>query len=370
LSGVASWAPFMASSRVATILVKRGIYLAIVLVIVVLLTAVIIGATGYDKQVLEAIIQGQVQAFKQNLQRQNVPTEKILQLTEEYKKNLTHLYGLDKPWYERVIPMALRTLKLDLGYVQQEQVANVVGEQLPLKVSTAILEVLPRTVVMITVAEAICAVIVLYLGPMIAYKRGSLADKAAITYAAIMNALPVWWIALVAMFFFGYYLHIAPTRYRDVIYYINHFWDDPLHNFVEILRYAWLPIVVVVISFLGSWLYSVRAIAIRVVGEDYVAVARAKGLPEKLVVRRYVLRVIAGPVLTIVILNLALSIGGFIITESVFGWPGMGSLYYAAIMSGDAPTIIALIYMTTLVYVVARFILEVLYIVLDPRVRY
>ena len=125
----------------------------------------------------------------------------------------------------------------------------------------------------------------------------------------------------------------------------------------------------VVVSFLGGWFYSVRAVAIRVVSEDYVVVAKAKGLPERMVTRRYVLRVIAGTVMTFLILGLAGSIGGFIITESIFDWPGMGTLYYIAIRTGDGPTILGLIYITTLVYIIGRFILEVLYVVLDPRVR-
>lgn len=360
----------MASSRVVSVLVKRGIFLVIALVLIVILAAVIIGATGYDKKVLEAIIEGQVRAYKQSLQQRGIPSEKINQLVQDHKKQLEHYYGLDRPWYYRVLPLALRTLTLNLGNVTQNQVAEVVGEPLPLRVSTAILTVLPRTIIMITIAELICGVIVLLMGPMIAYKRGSLLDKAAITYAAVMNALPVWWLGLIAIFFFGYYLHIAPTRYRDVIAYINNFWESPLSNLLAIMHYAWLPMVIVIISFLGTWLYGVRAIALRVVSEDYVAVARAKGLPEKLVIRRYVLRVIAGPALTIVILGLAGSLGGFIITESVFGWPGMGSLYYAAITSGDSATILGLIYVTTLVYIVARFILEVLYVWLDPRVKF
>lgn len=360
----------MASSRVASVLVKRGIFLFVALVLIVVLAAVIIGATGYDTKVLQAIIEGQVRAYKQSLQQKGLSAERVNMLVENYTKTLEHIYGLDRPWYYRVLPLAFRTLTLDLGNVTQDQVAEVVGEQLPLRVSTAILKVLPRTIIMITIAELVCGIIVLFVGPLIAYRRGSLVDKAAITYAAVMNALPVWWLGLIAVFFFGYYLHIAPTRYRDVVYYINNFWSSPLHNLVEIAKYAWLPMVIVIISFLGSWLYGVRAIALRVVGEDYVAVARAKGLPENLVIRRYVLRVVAGPALTIVILGLAGSLGGFIITESVFGWPGMGSLYYAAISSGDSATILGLIYVTTLVYIVARFILEVLYVWLDPRVKF
>lgn len=358
------------AGRVASILARRAFFLAIALVIVVLFTCIIIGASGYDKQVLRAIIGSAVQAYRQALQKQNVPAAKIQQLVQQYKEKLIKIYGLNEPWTKRVLPMTWRVLALHLGYVQSNAVANVVGKPLPLTVKDAILTVLPRTIIMVTVAEIICAIIALKLAPLIAYKRGSLLDKSVITYAAIANALPIWWLGIIALFVFGYGLHIAPTNDRIVIEYISELSTHPLQAFIGILKVAWLPIVVVVFGFLGGWLYGIRAIAIRVVNEDYVYVAKAKGLPEDLVVKKYVLRVIAGPVATIVILALAGSIGGFIITESVFNWPGMGSLYYAAIESGDAPTLIGLVYITTLVYIIARFILEVLYVLLDPRVRY
>ncbi|MET1128383.1 MAG: ABC transporter permease [Thermoproteota archaeon] len=360
----------MASSRVLSVLARRAIMLGLALVVVMLLTAVILGASGYDEKVLKAIVTTELQAYIQQLRQQNIPSEKISELVQQRKALLEEIYGLNKQWYERVLPLAVRALILDLGYVKSTEVANIVGAQPPLKVRDAVLIVLPRTVIMLTVAELIVAVIALRLAPLIAYRRGSLLDKAAITYAAVMNALPIWWLALIAIFLLGYYAKIAPTNYRAVISYINNFWDQFPSSLVGILYYAWLPILVVVIGILGGWLYGVRAIAIRVVSEDFVTVARAKGVPENIVVRKYILRVIAGPVATIVILGLAGSIGGFIITESVFDWPGMGSLYYAAITTADAPTILGLVYLTTVVYVVARFILEVLYVVLDPRVRY
>ncbi|WP_228546768.1 ABC transporter permease [Hyperthermus butylicus] len=358
------------TSRIISVLVRRAVLLTIALVVIMLATAVIIGATGYDKKILQAIVETELQAYRQQLVQQNIPTADIQKLVEQRRQELVQIYGLDKPWTQRVVPMAVRALILDLGYVKSEEVANIVGEQLPLKVKDAILITLPRTVVMLTIAEIICTIIALWLAPLIAYRRGSLLDRAAISYAALMNALPVWWLGILFIFIFGYHLRIAPTNYHGVIKYINSFTEDPVGALKGLLYYSWLPITTVVIALLGGWLYGVRAIALRVVGEDYVAVARAKGLPERLVIRRYILRVIAGPVATIVILSLATSIGGFIITESVFNWPGMGSLYYAAISSGDAPTIIGLVYITTVVYIVARFILEVLYVALDPRVRY
>ena len=86
--------------------------------------------------------------------------------------------------------------------------------------------------------------------------------------------------------------------------------------------------------------------------------------------RRYILRVAAAPIVTHLVLGLAASLGGAILTETVFNWPGMGRLYYDAILAADEAVIVALTFMFTLLYVLARLILEVLYLVLDPRIRY
>lgn len=359
----------MPAGRVFTVLVRRAVFLSVTLVVIVFLTALIVGATGYESRIWNAIVLEQVRAYQMSLQAKQIPQEEMERLVSEFKERLIKAYGLDKPWHERILPMAKRTLMLDLGMVQSEDVANVAGLVWPASVKDTILAVLPRTIIMITVAEIICAAIALPLGPFVAYRRGTLVDKIVVSYAALFNAVPVWWLAMIAIFLFGYELRIAPTNYRAVMAYLTSFSEDPLGSLKGILYYAYVPILIVVIAFLGSWLYSIRAVSIRVVSEDFVSVAKAKGLPEKYVVRRYVLRVVVAPVITYVILSLAGSIGGFIITESVFDWPGMGTLYWVSITSGDAATILGLVYVTTLIYVIARFILEVLYVVLDPRVR-
>ncbi len=286
------------------------------------------------------------------------------------RENLTILYGLNKPWYERVIPLVIRTLTGQLGTTDKTDVVNVAGVQPPAPVWDVILMVLPRTIVVLTVAEIICMLIALPLAPRIAYHYGTKIDRIVVSYAALFNAIPVWWLAMIFIFLFAYELHIFPPTGLPVVKYINSFWDNPLTNLVNIMYYAALPIIVIVITFLGSWLYSVRAVVLRIVREDFVVVAKAKGLPESMIVRKYIVRVAAPPIVTYVILGLASSIGGMIITESVFYWPGMGTLYYAAISNGDVATILGLTYVTTLVYIVARWILEALYIWLDPRVRY
>ncbi len=358
------------AGRLAVVLARRAVFLALSLVVVVLLTAVIIGASGYDKSIWQAVILEQVRAYQQSLLQRGVPPAELHEIISKYREELERLYGLDKPWWERVLPLAFRTLVLDLGMTQKREIATIAGLQYPAPVGAVIMAVLPRTVVMLTVAELICAAIALPLAPLIAYKRGSLLDRVVLFYAAAFNAIPVWWLAMVAIFLFGYQLGIAPTDFRGVTSVLANFWADPLDNLVKLLYYAYLPIIVVTVSLLGSWLYSIRAMAIRVVSEDFVMVGKAKGLPDRLIARRYILRVVAAPVVTYVVLSLAGSIGGYIITESVFDWPGMGTLFYEAIVLNDVPTLFGLVYVTTLVYVAARFILEVLLVVLDPRIRY
>ncbi|RLG87034.1 MAG: ABC transporter permease [Thermoprotei archaeon] len=354
---------------VGTTLARRAVALTIALIIVVFLTAIIIGATGYDKMVWQAIITEQVRAYKTALQQRKIPSSELEAKVRAYRQQLEELYGVNKPWYQRVIPLAINTLLLNLGFSNSHDVADVAGIPYPVRVGDAIMACLPRTIVMITVAQAICAAIALLIGPLIAYRHGTLLDRSILSYAALTNALPVWWLGMLFIYLFGFNLGIFPTDYHAVIAYINTFAQNPVHNLLMIMYYAALPIITIVIVFLGSWFYSVRAMVLRVVREDFVMVARAKGLPEKYIVTRHVLRAAAPPVVTSVILSLAGSIGGYIITESVFNWPGMGTLYYAAVTSADVPTILGLTYMLTLVYVIARFILEVLYILLDPRVR-
>ncbi len=291
------------------------------------------------------------------------------QLIQEYRERLFKQYQLDKPWYVRVIPLVINTLTGNLGETNYPEVTNVAGIQTPAPVIAVILACLPRTVVMLTVAELVCMAIALPLAPKIAYHYGTKIDRLVVSYAALFNAIPVWWLGLVFIFLFSYQLHIFPATGRPIIKYINTFMSNPIGNLAGILYHVTLPIITIVITFLGSWLYSVRAVVLRIIREDFVTVAKAKGLPENMIVRKYIVRVAASPIVTYVILSLASSLSGMIITESVFDYPGMGTLYYAAIQAGDVPTILGLTYVLTGVYIIARFILEVLYVLLDPRVR-
>jgi peptide/nickel transport system permease protein len=363
---------------VGTIILRRTIFLALALIIAVFVTGFIIGATGYVDNVIRAIIKEEVRAYRSALSKMpNVNESYISSVVREYEQTLVEYYGLNKPWIYRIIPLVLSTLSFKFGDVQQASVADVAGMQTPVKASDVILACLPRTIVMVTVAELIAISLALVFAPRVAYKVGSLSDRLVVVYATFMNAIPIWWFALIMIFVFGYRLGIAPQQFRGVISALDTVSEAFLKSdiakfltgFAAVLHYAWLPIIIIVIVLLGPWLYNVRAVLLRVVREDFVTAADARGLPREVVYQRYILRPSLSPIMTSALLGLAGTLGGYIITESVFDWPGMGTLYYVAISSGDPATILGLTYVLTLVYVIARLILEILYVALDPRVR-
>lgn len=362
---------------VATVLARRAAFLALALFLAVLITGLVLGVTGYIDTIIWTMIEDEVRAYRQVLISlpQRPSPEELERLVNQRRQELIEYWGMDKPWYARIIPTVLNTFILNLGRTQSPEVANVAGLMPNSPVSDVIAACLPRTIFMITFAEVIVILIALAVGPFIVYRIGSFVDRLVVSYAALMNAFPIWWVALVMLLTFSYNLRIAPMQFRPVVTHINALlssggdfakFSDAL---VGVLSYVWLPILTIVIVLAGPWIYSIRAMLIKIVKEDFVTAAIARGLPEKQILRRYIIRPAASPIVTSVLLGLAGTLGGYIITESVFDWPGMGTLYYAAVTGGDAQTILALTYIFTLVYVVARFILEMLYVVLDPRVR-
>ncbi|MEM3926404.1 MAG: ABC transporter permease [Desulfurococcaceae archaeon] len=365
--------------RTGYVILRRGLTLLTVFILVVIIIAAILEGSGFSEDIYKAYVREYVNADIMSLRRAGV------NITESYiaelRENLTRYYmihfglldqqGNPIPKYIRMWKLVHMALTLDFGETVYSTVTNVVPRSAPAPVSEVILAVLPRTILIVTIGELVAIAIALLLGPRIAYRHGSFFDKVIVAYAALFNAIPIWWLAMLFILFFGYQLKIFPTNLRGVASYLR--WDvflsNPLGTLANLLWYISLPLMVFVISVLGSWLYGIRAMVLRIVREDYVTVAKAKGLPEKDITQRYVLRVSMAPVLTSVILALAGSLGGMIITESVFDWPGMGTLYYSALVAGDTTTIMALFIVYVGVYIMARFILEILYIIVDPRVR-
>lgn len=342
-------------------LVIKGATLLVVLFCVLFLTVATVGATGLSDKILNAMMNEELRVIRQKLATQITDPNQLNSAMEQVKQDLIIAYGLDKPWYVRMPNMLLRIITLDLGNAKTLQTFS--GS---IKVADIIMERFPNTILLMVTVLIINFVLGLLIGVKVATKPGSLLDRVVSIYSAVSYALPTWWLGMLMILTFAFYFRIFPFQGM----YTAPPPADPFNRFLDLLWHAALPITTLVIALSGSWIYITRSIVITTAQEDFVTAARAKGLSERLVLWRYIVRVAAPPILTNLILGLAAYLGGAILTETVFGWPGMGLLYYQAIMSVDEALILALTYIFTLIYIISRFVLEVLYVILDPRVRY
>ncbi len=342
-------------------LLIRGLSLVSVVVIVLFMLAIVLGATGVSERVLESIVSEELGVLQQALAQRIKDPNELRTVMDQERISLRQHYGLDQPWYFRIPRLVLRVLALDLGNAKTTQ--TFTGST---KIVALIAERLPNTILLITSATIISAILGLVVGTYSATRVGSRFDQGVSLYSAVSFAIPTWWIGIIFILAFAYYVRFFPPggmfSAPPPI--------EPLARLADLLWHSLLPILTLVLAVSGVWIYVTRSIVLNTSQEDFVTVARAKGLPEQEVLSRYILRPSAPPILTNVILGLAGSIGGAILTETVFGWPGMGLLYYEAVVSVDEALIVALTFMFTVIYVAARFILEVIYVIVDPRVRY
>ncbi len=343
------------------ILMTRGVSLIAVLLAVLLLLAVSVGATGYSDRMLSAIIGEEIRGLRQTLAQTIRDPEELERVLTARRQELIEFYGLNKPWYLRLPDMILRVLTLDLG--EARTLRSFTGSS---KVADIVLERLFNTAVLVSISLTLTAIAGIYIGVKLATKVGSKLDRATSYLSAASYALPSWWTGILLIFLFSFRLHLFPSAGM----YSAPPPPDAVGRFLDLMWHATLPILTLVLVSVGAWIYVVRTMVINTAQEDFVTVARAKGLPEHVVMRRYIIRVAAPPILTNLILGLAGSIAGAILTETVFNWPGMGRLYYDAIFAADEAVVVALTFVFTLIYVIARFTLEILYVILDPRVRY
>ena len=351
---------------IAKTLAIRAITLLGVLFAVLILVAVTLGATGFSDRMLTAIVNEEVRGLRQGLAQTIRDPDQIERAIQEHRLELEESYELNRPSYFPLPQMIGRVIRLDLGEARTLKTAD--GSS---KITSLIAERLPRTMLLATTASVITATLGLLFGVKLATKVGTRADRIASLFSATSNALPAWWAGILLILL----TYLVLSAFGVRVFPPGGMYSVPppegvIARFIDLMWHAALPIITLVLISVGSWTYVVRTMVMNTAQEDFVTVARAKGLPEGRVMRHHILRVAAPPILTGLILGLASTVAGGILTETVFNWPGMGLLYYEAILAVDESVVVALTFMFTLIYVTARFTLEVLYIIVDPRVRY
>ena len=342
-------------------LLVRAASLFSVLIAVLVLLVVMLGATGYSDRILGAVVDEEMRGLRTSLATTIHDPAALEQTIATRRAELESSYGLDQPWYQRLPGMVGRVLTFDLGEARTLRTAD--GSN---KISDIILERLPATVLLLGTSLLITTAIGILVGVRLASHPGSRLDRFVSYLSAISYALPGWWTGILLILVFSFALRWLPAGGM----YSTPPPTDALGRFLDLAWHAVLPILTLVLVSIGPSIYIVRVLTVQVAQQDHVMLARAKGMPERVVERRHILRVAAPPIVTGLILGLAGALGGAILIETVFNWRGMGRLYYDAISgTPDDGLIVALTFMFTLVYVVARLILEVLYVILDPRVR-
>jgi peptide/nickel transport system permease protein len=268
--------------------------------------------------------------------------------------------GLDEPWYnpKRFTNTVLKVMVLDLG--KSNYLTSETGSA---SVRDIILEKMPKTILLFTTSTLIVTVIGLYIGAFVAGRAGSVWDRLNSSFAVFSGSFPTWWVGMLMIFAFAFTYQIFPARATPLTPP-----SDPAYA-LDLLYHMLLPLITIVLVAFGSWAYIVRYFVVGILSEDYIAAKRAAGIHENRVLYSHALKNAAPPIVTVIALSLAGSFGGGITVEAVFGWPGMGSLYYQAIGFLDIPIIIGLTYISTVIFIITVFLTDVVYAYFDPRVK-
>jgi peptide/nickel transport system permease protein len=340
---------------------SRGIILFGVLMATLLLTILLVGSNmdvimkkGVAIQVRSEIVQNAdlVAGFQSTSELEAYIGGQI----EERIKSL----GLDTPWYSpnRIGLAMYKILVLDFGHA-----TFLTSDSGSTAVSDIILEKLPKTILLFTTATVIISIIGIFIGATAGSRPGSKIDRVTSSFAVISSSFPVWWIGLIMIFTFSFSYNLFPARATPLLPP-----DDP--GYIPALLYHMtLPLITIVLIGFGTWAYLVRNFMIGILQEDFIFVKRAIGIRQRRIVFGSALRNAAPPIVTVLALSLSGSLGGAIITEAVFDWPGMGRLYFEAINVMDLPVIIGATYVLTVFFLISIFVSDLLYGYLDPRIR-
>jgi peptide/nickel transport system permease protein len=279
------------------------------------------------------------------------------EISETARANFNKIYDLDKPVFIQYALWLKRLLLLDFGksFIDDQSVIRKIGSRLP---ATLLLQVVSLVLIFL---------IALPIGIVSAVKRNSFFDRVMTVLVFIGYAMPTFWLALLLIFLFGFKLGWFPISGMSPWY------TAYLDLFGRIKDLAWhlvLPVAATAFGGLAALSRYSRSSMIEVMEENYILTARAKGLPERRVILVHALRNALLPIVTIMGLTLPGLISGSFIFETIFAWPGMGRLGYEAIMNYDYPVVMGVGVIATVLTLLGIFLSDVMYAVVDPRIRY
>jgi peptide/nickel transport system permease protein len=234
-------------------------------------------------------------------------------------------------------------------------------------VTDLIKERLPNTLLLMVVSEIVIVVSSLFIGIYSALKQYSFMDHLITGLSFVGYSMPIFWTALMMMYIFAVKLKQWGLPYLPTV------GKYDLKVGPTLAQIAWhmvMPVASISIISVAGYTRFIRSSMLDVIHDDYIRTARAKGLTEKMVLFRHALKNASLPLVTIVGLDLPLLLGGAVVTESIFAWPGMGRLYWNAAQDTDVPVLMGILMMISGAIVVFQIITDITYTFLDPRIRY
>jgi peptide/nickel transport system permease protein len=253
-----------------------------------------------------------------------------------------HLLGFDQPVWVQYLAFLDRAAHGDFGASLRYRVPA-----LPL-----VLHRFPATFELAAVSLALVSAVAVPIGILSAARRGSAVDSVGIAVTALGQAVPGFWLGLMLIWIFGVWLRWLP---------VSGFGD---------WRHFVLPAITLAAFYAAQIARVTRSAVLDALGQDYVRTARAKGIRETGVLVRHVLKNAAIPVVTVFGLNAGQVLGGAVVTETIFAWPGLGGYILNALLGRDFPVVMVGVFMTSVIYVAMNFFVDLSYLWLNPQVRY
>jgi peptide/nickel transport system permease protein len=278
-------------------------------------------------------------------------------ISAEALDSIRSLFGLDLPWYKQFFVYVQNLLHGELGmsFTFKTSVASIIKSRIG------------PTLALLVTSEIFATIIGLTVGVVAAWKRGKKADLGIMGFSLVMYSMPTFWLGMLMVVVFSVQLRFFPISGMLTP---GFSYATTGAAFYDFMRHLILPCLVLVLNYIAEYAITMRNTLTDILSEDYILTAKAKGFPDRYVLRKHALPNALLPVTTLVMMNLGFVVAGTIEVETIFSWPGLGRLMYEAIYARDYPLLQGVFMLTTIFVVFANFLADITYVYLDPRVKY
>lgn len=277
---------------------------------------------------------------------------------KEARDRLTKFYGLDKPLHEQYVGWVGKMVRFDLGRSFSSDgrpVLDKIKERLPVTISLNVIALLLEFGLAIPI------------GILAATSRDTWLDKGITAFVFIGFAVPTFWLALLLMYFFGVRLGWLPISGLHTLG--SDSWGTGRY-LLDMAKHLVMPVMVASFGSLAGLSRYMRSAMLNVISQDYITTARAKGLPERMVIYKHALRNALLPLITLLGFSIPGLIGGSVIFETIFAIPGMGQLFYQGVMSRDYPVVMGILVIGAFLTLIGNLVADLCYALADPRIRH